>query len=415
MNNLNSKLLKLFHGSGGASKRKKRKSQLFSIDLLISIALFLSVLLAATFLLSRVQSSVDETTEKNVLMTLSASAFNSLSRSRGFPPEWTAESVSSIGLANEDGSINCRKLLELMKINYSTMHSLLGLGKYNARLFFTENNSIARSGIARQPIAYFSVDDHDFFQVLNGANLTWDYYWGQGALPEPPHGDARNFYGGPKSVVFQWLLENQSAYQTILIEDPEFAPGDLSPANLLRLHDFLNERGLLVFEGNPGEEPITRQPLVLNLFNESFLSAGGVQVGFVNETQCFLHNTRVGDPVVFNSTYWLVYRNESAGDFPLTIYVSNATYPLLGLVASWNWGVGKIYFIENYDSVFGLNATPGEQVYNVVGWLLDYGERVPTNASDVSIISQPASIQRDWRALASVNLIVWSEKWVSWG
>ncbi|MEM0475444.1 MAG: hypothetical protein QW343_01490 [Candidatus Norongarragalinales archaeon] len=414
---------------------------MFSIDLVVSLAIFLVVVLSASYFLSRMRANVDAANEKNILANSAAAAFDSLAYSPGYPFDWTPESVLSVGLASDyvelggatQTRIDAAKLLQFAKLNYSEARSLLGLGAFDFQLSFHEvwNASgqgqgaalaapASHAGIALEPIAYFAANDLDGFTLLSGRNVSWDFYWA-GSGSEPPHGDARAFYSaaqyGGKTQLFNALLANatragERAYQTIVVESPNFTTLEYSSVNASALRVFLRERGLLVFEGSVSAADSPSTPLFLDSLNESLLF-GKQSLGIINKTSFLIDNASEGDTASFADSNWAVYSNASRGDAPLFIFIQNASggSESLALAARWNCENGRVYYVADFAATFGVNATPGSQVYNLVGPQLnfgvDYNASAAASSRDSFVVQRLLIIQRDWGSLAATRLVVW--------
>ena len=394
--------------------RRASKGQLFSFDLIISLAIFLVVLLSASYMLSHMRENADSANEKDILAGSAGAAFDTLAYSPGYPLDWTNETVSSVGLATIDGwtqaqgsarRIDAAKLLQYAKMDYFTAKALLGLGAFETKMSFHEAwnasnqsaalaESPARSGIALEPIAYYAESDRDAFDLLNGKNVSWDYYWaGSGAAPE--QGDSREFYSagqyGGKAELFNALLDNASrlAYRTIIVEQPNFTTGDYGAVNQTLLRDFFKARGLLVFEGSVSAYDSASTPLLLDDLNASLVFSDVQQTGFVNQTGFFLDNVTAGAAegnASFDQSAWAVYSNASRGDSALSVFVQNASDSALGLVARWDCDNGRVYYVADFNSFFGANSTPGSSVYNLVGSSLDFGIEPDSSANDIFVI-----------------------------
>ncbi len=415
-----------------------RRAQLFSIDLVVSLAIFLVVLLSATYLLTRMRSNIEAANEKNVLAASAFSALDALSYSPGYPHDWTPTNVNSIGLSLDSNGetaefsgtrLDAAKLLRFAKLNESDARYLLGLGGFDFRFTLQEvwNASeqsaalvanASHSGIALEPIAYFAADDRDAFALLNGTGVVWDYYWAGSGI-EPSHGDARNFYpaviygGNPlaRADLFNAMLANataRNAYRTIVIEQPNFKLNEYANVSKSALRSFLKARGLIVFEGSVSAADAGQEttPLLVNDLNETLVFVG-TQSGSVNQTSFFLDNVSASDKANFTQSKWAVYSNSTRGDAPLFVLVQNATNSSLALVARWDCEKGRIYYVADFNSSFGAYAIPDSSVFNLVGAKLDFGIAPSASASDAFVVQRPVIIQRDWGSLAVAKLVVW--------
>ncbi len=106
------------------------KAQVWSLDLAASIVIFVTALALAMF-------SLDYTMNQNQLQLQSAmmenaamSASDSLIRQAGVPQDWTAATVTTIGLASRDNVLDETKLQEFLDLDGNTTKNLLGIGNY---------------------------------------------------------------------------------------------------------------------------------------------------------------------------------------------------------------------------------------------------------------------------------------------
>lgn len=119
-----------------------KKAQLWSLDFAIAIVIFITAL---TLMLFFFNYSTSQSVEQNEFIEMQKTALtvsDSLVRTPGHPSNWTASSVTIIGLAIEDNVLDENKILEFVNMGYETARSML-VGKYQ---FFFEmralNNNI---------------------------------------------------------------------------------------------------------------------------------------------------------------------------------------------------------------------------------------------------------------------------------
>lgn len=373
------------------------RGQTFLVDFAFSIAVFFVALVLLSNVWDATRTGFESAKQKNVLATISFAVSDSLLRSPGHPVDWTPEDVESVGLAGEGGVLNSSKTLRLLALNYSSFLRLTGLAGRNAWLAITGNGSTTRSGVFRQPIAYYSVDEHDLFDYLNNKNLSWDYYWGQGIQPEPGHGDARAFYSGARAALFNGLFENQSLYKTVVVEEPSLLPDEV---NISAVQEFLDKGGLLVFRGDAAL-------LAANLSMTAL--PGEARSGGVNQTGFFLFNVSAGESVSFTNASWAVYSNESAGDAGLRVFVGDAANQSEGLACSWRYGNGVVYFLSDAQATFGAGAAkPAAEVLNLAGWPLEYGV-APQNPENAFVVQKPCLLEKDFLEPCLARLVFWND------
>ncbi|OGG73789.1 hypothetical protein A3A40_00810 [Candidatus Kaiserbacteria bacterium RIFCSPLOWO2_01_FULL_54_20] len=382
-----------------------KKSQIFSLDFVFSMVVLVLILsiLGSTWL--NLQNSLAQQENRRRAVENSAAATDFLVSSQGFPEDWqnsanlSLSSVSNIGLKGTKG-VSLAKLLALANVStdYYALKDKMGLAKYHFRLVVSENfsnSSVMLSGIARQPVAYFASDSRVFFNALTVSGEVWDYYWGQGVLGAPNWGSSRNQYSGVKDAAFNQMLASQDSYNTIVVESPEFPYAD---ANATLLKQFLEKGGTVVYLAGNGESELLVQNLGLN-FRKSGLSVDGV----VQKKGFFLQNSSVGANVSSGGR-WVAF---SPNGLAPEIFVSNSTNSSEALAVSWNYGLGKVYFISDFQADF--NGIPGENVFNVVGWKLEYGVAPYANASFVFPQTRFSFVEGDRRIPAAITLVLWND------
>ena len=381
-----------------------KKSQIFSLDFVFSIVVLVLILsiLGSTWL--NLQGSIAQQENRRRAVENSAAAADFLVASQGFPEDWqdaenlSLSSVSNIGLKGVKG-ISLSKLLALANVSsdYYTLKAKMGIARYNFRLVVSENfsnSSPMLSGVVRPPVAYFASDSRDFFNTLSASGEVWDYYWGQGALGAPGWGSSRNQYSGVKDVVFNQMLASQNSYNTLVIESPEF---DYSLANATLLREFLEKGGTVVYLAGNGESELLIQNLSL-----SFRKSGAGVDGAVQKKGFFLQNTSVGVNVT-SAGKWVAF---SPNGFAPDIFVSNRTNSSEAVAAAWDYGLGRVYFISDFQADF--NGIPGENIFNIVGWPLVYGLEPSANASFVFPQTRFSFIEGDRRIPVAMTLVLWN-------
>ena len=190
-------------------EQKTRKGQTFIIELTLSAAISLIVLTWSSFLWSSLRSDVQNIEERNSISAVTYSAADALIYSSGYPSNWSASSVESLGFAQDYQILSLEKLVSALDLSYGVLRPLAGVGQYNARFYFTYNSSVLKSGIVRQPAAYFASSNIDLFSFLNSSNVTWDFYWSGGILPT---GDYRaNYTDSDEIALFNFFCQTSLA------------------------------------------------------------------------------------------------------------------------------------------------------------------------------------------------------------
>ncbi len=91
---------------------KGKRGQVWSLDLITSIVIFLMVLMPLFFLWNYVNRQNDQQILFDEAENLALSVSDSLVRTRGIPEDWNTSSVNTIGLATEEN------VLDVAKVSY---------------------------------------------------------------------------------------------------------------------------------------------------------------------------------------------------------------------------------------------------------------------------------------------------------
>ncbi|MDO8339217.1 MAG: hypothetical protein Q7T16_01020 [Candidatus Burarchaeum sp.] len=376
------------------------KGQMFSSDFILSIVLFTATLLLLLPLWNDVNLQIADAEAKKDLQIAATSISSLLVKTPGSPWNWTPDTVGSIGFSNARQVMNLTKFEYLREINYTRAKELLGINQYNFSINITdEYGLLATSGVARSPVAYFSAQKEELKAVIAYSGLTWDFYWGHD-LPAstPASADARFFYDGLKLDMMNAMLFNASvrhAYRTIIIEQPNI---DLSDINETALRNFLLGGGRLIIEGT-GYGGELRDTFGANS------SPGANTDGLVVKPDWFVR-AQNGSTIDFQNSEWAVI----SGSSPVTVEVADPLNGSRGLVAQWDYGTGRIYYITDINAT--IAGAPLSTVLNIAGERLEYGS-YPVNGTDIADIAVSSRLvvlegdEADGRRLATMQLLVW--------
>ncbi len=106
------------------------KSQLFSIESIINISLFLSMFSMLIFMASSLNDKLSNSTGNDKMLLLTNNIINALVLYEGYPPNWNANNLQEIGLCDSPYVINPKKLSDfigLLNANYSYAKQLMSL------------------------------------------------------------------------------------------------------------------------------------------------------------------------------------------------------------------------------------------------------------------------------------------------
>ncbi len=403
-----------------------RKAQLLTIDFVLSLAIFVSILLTLVTVWSSIDAQVRDVESRRELQTLSLSVSDLLVRNPGNPIDWNSTNVKSIGLATEERVLSLNKITAIMGMGYDDVKSRLRLGglsmlqsdgtAYDFDVVFVDSDGYnLTSGVVRSPIAYYARDRNRarILEKIEGSGLVWDLYWGnaEAQIPggsfgaySPRH--RYNILGLAQQVDFfnQYLVMNQSSYRTIIIEnlDPSDPGIGLTNdyLNITGLQEFLSNGGILVVVGQGAEGA--------NVIDENFsvhgaYQAGGWGDGEVADPWHMLPKDSLGRGVSFGSSRWYLYSDP--GDAEIKTIVSQEGEPSRCMICRWNYGFGRIYYIEDLEGSLEGGA-PLQDSVAVIGEQLKFGLS-PAFQSQVVIVRRTAILEGPEREPVGMTLRVW--------
>jgi hypothetical protein len=321
---------------GGKPWFSSSRGQGLYVDLIVSMIVFLAMLLIVSNVIASTQSRLREDRESLLLRQIVSQISDQLILTQGIPAEWNNESVRQIGLANSPRAVNETKLVELKKVEYDKAKELMGIGRYELFLQFSdERGFVLTSGVASDEIAYYADWKQELKRYLNGSDATWDFYWGGGG--DGGQGSARGYYSGGAAEVFSEMLANASNYSTLVLESPSLTEAQI---NITALKQFVEAGGLLVYEGQgSGGE------MLLQNFNMSATTEGGSKRGVLLNETSLLNSSKRGDLVNFTQTAWAF--TQKNWDNKLHLVAVDSENRSNGLVAWWGYGKGIVYYLTS--------------------------------------------------------------------
>ncbi len=376
-----------------------RKGQLFTIDFILGLSVFIFILLALLALQAQLESQVESGKARTEMQLIALRVSDLLVRTSGNPADWNASNVISIGLCDKTRVLNATKFLRLKQLTNETARAILGAGPYSLHLSVTDaNGSTLTSGVARSTVAYYSVDRQELVPMLNNSGLAWDFYLGRESGSPPATGDARFFYSGPRAEMFDNMTANQTNYNTIIIEEPGLAD---SGVNITRLKNFLDEGGTLIYEGD-GK--------LLENFSMLWQNASAGRNGTVNSTGNFF-SASVGANITFNGATGAFYANTSVSGATanLRIYVSDRGNSSLCLACMWHYSNGFVYYASDINGTFDATGLPFSGALNLAGSRLEYGSDTAgvSGADDVIFVKRVCVLAGDRSQPVNLNVLLW--------
>lgn len=113
------------------------RGQILSIDMNISLFLFVAFVLASTMVFNHVSSQLDDYIVYSGMVRTAVILSDTLVRSPGYPANWNSTNVMSVGLAEESNIINGSNLLKLGAIPYQTFKERTGIEDYDILINIT--------------------------------------------------------------------------------------------------------------------------------------------------------------------------------------------------------------------------------------------------------------------------------------
>ncbi len=107
-----------------------RKGQLWTLDMALSMIIFMSAMLMLLFAWSYISADTVESQELKEMQFRSMTLSDSLIRTPGIPADWNESTVKVIGLAYDDSMLDGPKVDEFLNMSYAKARSLLGIQPY---------------------------------------------------------------------------------------------------------------------------------------------------------------------------------------------------------------------------------------------------------------------------------------------
>ncbi len=380
-----------------------RRAQIFTIDFIISLVVFITILMTIISLWMALDLHIKEVESRREMHSISISVSDALIRSKGHPDKWNETNVQSIGLAEEEYVLSLNKTILLIQMNYDTTRSIMRLGNYQLFMYMSDINGYnVSTGIIRAPVAYFcrSQTERQIAAELNESGLVWDMYQAVGSDVSADYNERYYYraddYGYTPEEMFDFMVLNLSnRYNTLIIEEPNVQN---SAVNRSGVQQFLSNGGVLLAkaQGNQG----------FNIIEEGFGMHSehlGSAVGIVNYTGMILLNVSIGDTMNFDSSSWRYYAEPN--DSKLIKYVYDSAEPEKCLVCEWNYGKGRIYYVEDFEG--DVNGQDLRDVLNFLGWQIKYGVQPNSSAMDVINIQRVAMLRGIYTQPVAVHIFIW--------
>ncbi len=379
-----------------------KKGQIFTIDFMVSIVVFIIVLITIISTWYFIDLHIKEVESRRDMHSVSLSVSDALVRSGGYPLDWNSTNVQSIGLAKEEYVLDLQKIISLMGMDYDSARSIMRLGNYHLFMYITDLNGYnVSTGVLRSPVVYFCNQQRDIASKLDTSGLVWDMYQADGPDESAAHGERYYYlasvYGFTPERMFNYTVLNLSMYKTLILEEPNVKNTSI---NITGIQDFLNNGGVVLVK--------SQQAAGYNVIDYNFQvhseGPAGPFSGKISALDPIIVNATVGETVTFPTSSWRYY--STASDSQITNVVQDSADPSKCLICRWGYGRGRIYYVEDFvGTVNGGPTSLGERL-NVIGWQTKFGIP-PANTIDVVAVNRVAVLEGIFRQPVAVHIFIW--------
>jgi hypothetical protein len=117
-----------------------KKAQIWSLDFVISVVIFMIVVIALIFSLNYTSVQTTEHISINQMGKTALFISDSIIRSKGIPEDWNTSNVKIVGLAEKENVLNETKVRYFLNLSEQKIKETLGIESYN---FYVELKDIA--------------------------------------------------------------------------------------------------------------------------------------------------------------------------------------------------------------------------------------------------------------------------------
>jgi len=120
---------------------RTKKAQVFSLDVVISLIIFMFLVTICFYLWNRTYDKSSYFSEQNLMKERLFQITDLMIRTPGYPENWTEENVRLIGLSSKDHILQLSKLNQLLSMNITQIKDKLRIRDYNFLLNITTTNN----------------------------------------------------------------------------------------------------------------------------------------------------------------------------------------------------------------------------------------------------------------------------------
>ena len=108
-----------------------KKAQLVSIELIVSIAVFMVLIVGVIIFWNIYSIRFNKDIDRNELAIKLVKISDTFVENQGFPTAWNETNVQVIGLVNNDRTLNTNKLSSFKNVTYSGIKAILNIDAYD--------------------------------------------------------------------------------------------------------------------------------------------------------------------------------------------------------------------------------------------------------------------------------------------
>lgn len=319
---------------------KNNKTQIWSIDYVIGLVIFVMTLVLAFTLTENILTEKEDQTE---MLLTDAKIISQMMITSGYPTDWnstTAKNLSEgvkIGLGNKPNFLNDSKIIELNQTDYYKIKLLLGT-KYDFFFYFQDKDGEIKNirGICGvgEPTVFINTTSKRIGYYNSSESLLGPYIEKTGA----------DIYSN-NNVSF---VDNLASYSIFVLENPNWNNLTLTAA----VEQYVQNGGILFLSQGLENSLITNfADVVINKTNISIKLNSTI----INYDP--LLDVYPGINITFSNSVF-VYPTSSASD-----YISIAIFQRIdnySSIATWNYGIGKVFYFSDFDNSYTIDTLNDE-------------------------------------------------------
>jgi hypothetical protein len=224
---------------------RRSQGQIFSTDMMVSLAVFLVLVGVSVFLLDQALRNQNRFNEPYTMAKKSEQVSDLLVRTPGYPEGWNSSNVKVVGLAEPTHFIQAAKFEEMKRLDFSAFRDTARIEPFK---FFIEarinGSTFSVDGIATGRTAVIAGEESSLLASIDNSGEEWDLYWFGGSLPSY---DYEESYTGSRAAMFDTALANRSSYSLLVGDDTWVNSSDIASPD--RLDEFVTDGGVYLQEG----------------------------------------------------------------------------------------------------------------------------------------------------------------------